>query len=102
GNGNRTIDSIEMNSYARVFGNAAKPVHSVKTTVGESRAAAAALSAAHAALMLSGRLKPEQQAFVFENGEARTVKTDVTRYRNVLVTSFAAGGSYTAIVLKKA
>lgn len=102
GNGNKTVDSIEMNSYARVFGDAKKPVHSVKTIVGESRAAAATLSAAHAALMLSGKLKPEQQAFVFENGEAKTVKTDITQYKNVLVTSFAAGGSYTAVVLKKA
>ncbi len=52
--------------------------------------------------MLSGRLAPEQQAFIFENKEAKTVTTDITQYRNVLVTSFAAGGSYTAVVLKKA
>lgn len=102
GNGNKTVDTIEMNSYVRVFGGAKKPVHSVKTIVGESRAAAATLSAAHAALMLSGRLNPEQQAFVFENGAAKAVKTDISSYKNVLVTSFAAGGSYTAVVLKKA
>lgn len=102
GNGNKTVDSIEMDSYERVFGDAKKPVHSVKTVVGESRAAAASLSAVHAALMLSGRLAPEQQAFIFENKEAKTVTTDITKYRNVLVTSFAAGGSYTAVVLKKA
>ncbi|MBD5156970.1 MAG: 3-oxoacyl-ACP synthase [Butyrivibrio sp.] len=102
GNGNKTVDTIEMNSYERVFGGAKKPVHSVKTTVGESRAAAATLSAAHAALMLSGRLNHEQQAFVFENGAAKAVKTDISSYKNVLVTSFAAGGSYTAVVLKKA
>ena len=102
GNGNKTVDTIEMNSYARVFGGAKKPVHSVKTIVGESRAAAATLSAAHAALMLSGRLNSEQQAFVFENGAAKAVKTDISSYKNVLVTSFAAGGSYTAVVLKKA
>ena len=28
--------------------------------------------------------------------------TDAIDYRNMLVTSFAAGGSYTAVVLKKA
>ncbi len=102
GNGNSTVDRIEMDSYGRVFGEAKKPVHSVKTVVGEARAAAAALSAVHGALMLSGRLDSQQPAFVFENGAARSVKTDISAYRNVLVTSFAPGGSYTAVVLRKA
>ena len=90
-----------MNSYGRVF-KKAKPVMSVKTVVGESRAAAANLEAVHAALTLSGKLPAKQEAYVFENGKAVKTTIDTTDYRYMLVTSFAAGGSYTAVVLKKA
>ena len=100
GDGNKTVDTIEMNSYGRVFKNA-KPVMSVKTVVGESRAAAANLEAAHAALTLSGKLPAKQDAYVFENGKAVKTMVDTTDYKYMLVTSFAAGGSYTAVVLKK-
>ena len=102
GNGNRTVDRIEMESYGRVFGSNQKPVHTVKTTVGESRAAAATLSAVHAALMLSGKLGTSQPAYLFKDGAAREITSDISSYRNVLVTSYAAGGSYTAVVLKRA
>lgn len=101
GDGNKTVDTIEMNSYGRVFKNA-KPVMSVKTVVGESRAAAANLEAVHAALTLSGKLPAKQEAYVFENGKAVKTTVDTADYRYMLVTSFAAGGSYTAVVLKKA
>ncbi len=101
GDGNKTVDTIEMNSYGRVFKNA-KPVMSVKAVVGESRAAAANLEAVHAALTLSGKLPSKQEAYVFENGKAVKTTVDTTDYRYMLVTSFAAGGSYTAVVLKKA
>ena len=101
GNGNTTVDTIEMNSYKRLFGDAKKPVFSVKTIVGESRAAAATLEAVHAALTLSGKLPAEQSAYVFEGGKAEKTTVDTTGYKYMLVTSFAAGGSYTAVVLKK-
>ena len=101
GDGNKTVDTIEINSYGRVF-KKAKPVMSVKTVVGESRAAAANLEAVHAALTLSGKLPAKQEAYVFENGKAVKTTVDTTDYRYMLVTSFAAGGSYTAVVLKKA
>lgn len=101
GDGNKTVDTIEMNSYGRVF-KKAKPVMSVKTVVGESRAAAANLEAVHAALTLSGKLPAKQEAYVFENGKAVKATVDTTDYRYMLVTSFATGGSYTAVVLKKA
>ncbi|MDD6234644.1 MAG: beta-ketoacyl-[acyl-carrier-protein] synthase family protein [Lachnospiraceae bacterium] len=100
GDGNKTVDAIEMNSYGRVFKNV-KPVMSVKTVVGESRAAAANLEAVHAALTLSGKLPSKQDAYVFENGKAVKTTVDTTDYKYMLVTSFAAGGSYTAVVLKK-
>ena len=100
GNGNATVDSVEMESYARVFGSA-KPVLSVKQYVGEARAAAANLSAVHAALTLSGELPATQPAFVFENGKALEKTVDTSDWKNVLVTSFAVGGSYTAVIIRK-
>lgn len=102
GNGNKTVDQIEIDSYGRVFGQDQKPVHSVKTIVGESRAAAATLSAVHASLMLAGKLGSSQPAYKLENKAMKEITADVSSYRNVLVTSFAAGGSYTAVVLKRA
>ncbi len=102
GNGNTTVDTIEMNSYERVFGNNQKPVHSVKTLVGEARAAAATLEAVHASLMLAGKLDKNQPAYIFENGTAKEITADTSAYKYVLATSFAVGGSYCAVVLKKA
>ena len=102
GNGNRTVDGIEIDSYKRVFGDDQKPVHSVKTAVGESRAAAATLSAVHAALMLAGKLGDSQKAFKLSDGKMTEIMADVSSYGNVLVTSYAPGGSYTAVVLKRA
>lgn len=102
GNGNATIDKIETEAYARVFGDNMKPVLSVKTLVGESRAAAATLSVAHGSLLLAGKLSPEQPAFKFADGKAEKMTVNTADYKYVLATSYAAGGSYTAVVLKKA
>ena len=104
GNGNTNVDTIEINAYENVFGDRVKtlPVHSVKTLVGEARAAAAALSAVHASLMLAGRLEEKQPAYNFVNGKAIAAEVNTKDYKYVLVTSYAAGGSYTAVVLKKA
>ncbi len=101
GNGNTTVDKIEIESYNRVF-NKAVPVLSVKALVGEARAAAATLEAVHASLILSGKLNANQPAFVFENGAAKATTVDTSAYKYVLATSFATGGSYCAVVLKKA
>lgn len=100
GDGNTTVDTIEMNSYKRVF-SSGKPVFSVKTIVGEARAAAATLQAVHAALTLSGKLPANQNAYVFEDNKDAEITVDTSDYKYMLVTSFAAGGSYTAVVLKK-
>ena len=100
GNGNTTADTIEMESYGRVF-TEAKPVLSVKTLVGEARAAAATLQVAHAALILSGELDKEQPAYKFDGTKAEKVTVNTADYKYILATSFAAGGSYTAVVIKK-
>lgn len=100
GNGNEIVDNIEINSYNRIF-NGKKPVFSVKEVVGEARAAAATLQAMEAALMLSGELGDKLEAFEFDGTKAVKKTVDVSGYKYILVTSFATGGSYTAVVLKK-
>lgn len=100
GNGNETVDAIEINSYNRLFGSS-KPVFSVKEIVGEARAAAATLQAVEASLMLAGKLGDKLEAYTFNGTKAVKNTVDVTGFKHVLVTSFAVGGSYTAIILKK-
>lgn len=102
GNGNKVVDDIEVNSYKRVFGENVKPVLSVKTVIGEARAAAATLSAVHGALTLAGELSDTQTAYVIDGDKMVEKTVDTSDYKNILVTSFAVGGSYTAVILKKA
>ena len=101
GNGNTTVDTIEMESYERVFGADVKPVLSVKTLVGESRAAAATLQVMHASLILAGELEANQPAFKFNGTKAEEITVNTSDYKYILATSYAAGGSYTAVVIKK-
>lgn len=75
-NGNKTVDEIENNVCAELFGSV--PVVQLKRDIGESRAAASAKQAAYAAKMIS------------EN-----------KYRCALAASFGVGGQYSAVVLKK-
>ena len=101
GNGNTTVDTIEMESYERVFGADSKPVLSVKTLVGESRAAAATLQVMHASLILAGELDNTQLAYKFNGTKAEEITVNTSDYKYILATSYAAGGSYTAVVIKK-
>ena len=97
--GLKAIDDIEVNSLNRVFGAKAKDLKliEVKSHVGEARAAASALSLAHASLMLSGDIK-EDYAY---NLDGNMVKVDANSLKNVLCISYAAGGTYTAVIIKK-
>ena len=90
----------EGNENGSAFGGK-KPVHNVRTYIGEARSAAATLSVAHAALTLSGDLPASQKAFFFENG-VEEKEVDTTAYKNVLVVAVGVGGSYSAVVLQKA
>ncbi len=101
GNGLEEVDSIEKNVYGKLFAKE-MPVINVKDYVGEARAAAATLGAAHAALTLSGELAKEQDAYFMKDGNVRAGKVNTEGFEYVLVTSYATGGSYSAIVLKKA
>lgn len=97
-NGVKEVNEIEKKVVGKMF--AGKPVINVKDYVGEARAAAATLSAAHAALTLSGMIKNNQKAYVIENDTVRKVETDTKEFKNVLALSYATGGSYCAVVLK--
>ena len=102
GNGFKKIDDIEKGAYARVFGDklASLPLFQVKERVGEGRAASATLAAAEAALMLGGELA-EENAYFIANGEVSKKKVATAGFKKILVTSFATGGSYSAVVLGK-
>lgn len=101
GNGMKAFDEIERAAYRETFGERELPVLSVRKYTGEGRAASAALSAAHAALILSGKISGEQSAYLLGE-EVKAVKTDTSAFKTILVTAAAAGGSYCAAVIKKA
>ena len=94
------VDTVEKNVYSKLF-DSKMPVHNVRDYVGESRAAASALSIAQAALTLSGELGNSQKAY-FIGDDVKAKMADTSAYKYVLATSAAEGGSYCAVVLKKA
>lgn len=104
-NGQAAVDKTEIGAYRLAFGDAkltALPLLSVKDTVGECRAASAALSAAEAALLFSGKRGSEVKAYL-ANGE--TVQTTVVKtesLRHILAVAVAAGGAVTAVLLGRA
>ncbi len=90
------VDIIESNSLNRIFGSrlGAVPIFNIHPVTGEGRAATAALSAAHASLVLSGKLG---ESVMSENlGEV-----GVSKLEKLLVLSYGAGGSYTAVIISK-
>lgn len=99
GNGLKETDDIEKNVYAKLFDNI--KVVNVRDYVGESRAAAASLSVAHAALTLSGKLGDSQKAYEFADGQVKASDVNTENIEYVLAVSSAVGGSYSAVVLKK-
>ena len=94
------VDTVEKNVYSKLF-DSKMPIHNVRDYVGESRAAASALSIAQAALTLSGELGNSQKAY-FLGDDVKAEMADTSAYKYVLATSAAEGGSYCAVVLKKA
>lgn len=100
-NGNHIIDNEELSSYRRVFGDslAKLPIINVRRYTGEGRAASAALSCAHAALMLGGDIASSKAYLVSSNIKETTV--EAKNLQTILVTAYGSGGSYCAVVLKK-
>ncbi len=103
GNGMSQVDDIETESYKRIFGDSFnnKPVFTVKDTTGEGRAASAALSAGHAALMLAGRLSDECRGYIYNGSKMEPVVKPVSAIERILVTSYGIGGSYCAVIIEK-
>lgn len=101
--GFKTVDDIEKESLARVFGDKLEtiPLFEVKERVGEGRAASATLAAAEAALLLSGEMESDNAYFVAKDGSVSKKNVDAAGLKKILVVAFATGGSYSAVVFGK-
>ncbi|SHH53187.1 3-oxoacyl-[acyl-carrier-protein] synthase II [Fibrobacter sp. UWH9] len=101
--GFKTVDDIEKESLARVFGDKLEtlPLFEVKERVGEGRAASATLAAAEAALLLSGEMESDKAYFVAKDGSVSRKNVDAAGLKKILVVAFATGGSYSAVVFGK-
>jgi 3-oxoacyl-[acyl-carrier-protein] synthase II len=102
-NGFKKVDDIEKGALQRVFGEklATMPLFEVKERVGEGRAGSAALAASEAAMLLSGELAQDNAYFVAADGSVASKVVESANLKKILVISFAAGGSYSAVVFGK-
>ncbi len=95
-NGVSDVDKTEEKALFEIFGEKIKPVpiFNIHDICGEGRAATAALSAVHAALMLSGRLGDS-----IESKNCGDVSLNTLN--NILVISYVMGGVYSAVIISK-
>ncbi len=93
---NSADDTVAVESAAllKTFGTARLPIFNIHPVTGEGRAATAALSAATAALMLSGKLGENVTS---ENMGA----VEVSELERILVISYGERGVYTAVIIGK-
>ncbi len=91
------VDAIEDKVLSDMLGSrlAATPIFNIHDITGEGRAATAALSAAHTALAISGKLGEK-----LESRNLGLIAAD--SLHNVLVLSYGFGGAYTAVVISTA
>lgn len=99
-NGHAAVDQAEADGLSPLFDLTKVPVLTVKERTGEGRAASAALALAHGALLLSGDTDV-CDAYVMTKDGMTPFAADARALRRILVVSYAAGGSYTAVVLEK-
>lgn len=99
GCGLRDIDDAELEIYRELFG-VNKRILSVKAATGDARAASAAMQLAAAAKVLSGEEPTGRWYAVTENGAEKSGAAENAVY--ALAVSAGAGGSYSAVVIKKA
>jgi len=92
--------ALENEVYTKIFGSV--PTVNVRDYTGEGRAASAALSAAHAALTLSGKISGEQKVYVSGNNGLTEGEKDLSGVKVALAVASSKGGSFTAVVIKKA
>lgn len=100
-NGCRRVDQEETDALSRFFDLTVVPVITVKERTGEGRAASAALGVAHGALLLHGDRTTETDAYLKDGDMMRKTVVNAGGLRKILVVSYAAGGSYTAVILEK-
>ncbi len=98
GNGSAALDTLEMAVYSDIFRSEPIPVLNVRGITGDARAASAALSLGHAALLLSGALG-ESASGILPSGETVTLNTAEACY--VLTVAASDLGSYTAVIAKR-
>ena len=69
--------------------------------MGEGRANSAALACAHAALLLSGDIKEDKRSYLVDGESISNTTVYAKDVKNILVTAYGSGGSYSAVVLTK-
>lgn len=98
-NGSAAIDDLELAAYRKIFKNGIDVI-TVKNGGGEARAASAALQAAEAARLLSESKTVEAFRISADLVAQSELESDGLEY--ILAASFGLGGSYSAVVLKRA
>lgn len=101
-NGFADIDNIEVSVLSKVFGNKLDnlALFAIKENLGEARAAGAMAQVLDASLLLDGSLE-HKNAYYISNGKAEKKSYNKKELKNILVTSYGAAGSYTAIIVSK-
>ena len=100
GNGSKALDELELSVYAKLF-TKDMPIVSRRSVTGEARAASAADQVSYAAQILAGGTEGDM-AVLNTDGmiEQKTVNAGAFEY--ILAAVAGVGGSYSAVVLKKA
>lgn len=98
--GHSSVDGMELSVYREIFGKD-MPLICVKAEMGEARAAASAMQAAFAAKLLSGSVDSAKALLMTKDSLSdTTVNSADMKY--ILAVGFGVGGSYSAVILKKA
>ena len=100
-NGEESVDAAEAEGLCAFPALGTLPLLSVKDRTGEGRAASAALAMAHGALLLHGDLPACTKAYRRNGAQMERVTVDTGAMKRLLVISYGAGGSYTAVILEK-
>lgn len=101
-NGNKDVDSVELEAYKNVFGDKLSNISLLETKnhMGEARAASSSIALLHAGLMLSGEISKDNGYKVVDGKVSNTV-VNANSMKNVLVTAYSDYGTFTAVVIRK-
>lgn len=101
GNGHSEIDNIELSVYRKMFQSSIS-LFPIKEYTGEARAAASTMQAAYAAMLLSNTISEPVKAYQLGQNKLSEITILPENYQYILSVSFGMGGSYSAVILKKA